>query len=140
MKNASLRLVLVCAVVAALWAVALLSPPRTIAYQILLNKAKKFGAKDCLFCHTPDDGGEGWNGRGRWLMEQKARRAAEKVDAEWLVDYKPDASPKPAQDQSPDPVRPLTSWGRFRGPNGTGVSNDRNVPVVWSEGDGVLWS
>ena len=26
-------------------------------------------------------------------------------------------------------------WTRFRGPNGTGVSPDKNVPVRWAEGD-----
>jgi outer membrane protein assembly factor BamB len=30
------------------------------------------------------------------------------------------------------------NWDRFRGPNGTGVSDDRNVPVRWTERD-VLW-
>jgi outer membrane protein assembly factor BamB len=30
-------------------------------------------------------------------------------------------------------------WPRFRGPNGTGIASDKNVPVRWSEGDGLLW-
>lgn len=30
-------------------------------------------------------------------------------------------------------------WPRFRGPNGAGVAPDRDVPVRWSAGDGVLW-
>jgi outer membrane protein assembly factor BamB len=30
-------------------------------------------------------------------------------------------------------------WPRFRGPNGTGIASDRNVPVRWSGGDGLLW-
>ena len=30
-------------------------------------------------------------------------------------------------------------WPRFRGPNGTGVSTDKDVPVSWSEKDGILW-
>ena len=30
-------------------------------------------------------------------------------------------------------------WPRFRGPNGTGVSTDKDVPVQWSDKDGVLW-
>src|SRR5436305_591925 len=30
-------------------------------------------------------------------------------------------------------------WPRFRGPNGTGIATDKNVPVRWSEGDGLLW-
>src|ERR1700674_2870066 len=30
-------------------------------------------------------------------------------------------------------------WPRFRGPNGTGVSTDKDVPVQWTDKDGVLW-
>jgi outer membrane protein assembly factor BamB len=31
------------------------------------------------------------------------------------------------------------NWPRFRGPNGTGVSADKDVPVKWDEGSGILW-
>jgi outer membrane protein assembly factor BamB len=31
------------------------------------------------------------------------------------------------------------SWDRFRGPNGTGVAADKDVPVRWTAEDGVLW-
>jgi outer membrane protein assembly factor BamB len=31
-----------------------------------------------------------------------------------------------------------SDWPRFRGPNGTGVSTDKDVPVTWSA-DNVLW-
>jgi outer membrane protein assembly factor BamB len=31
------------------------------------------------------------------------------------------------------------NWPRFRGPNGTGVSADKDVPVQWSATEGVLW-
>jgi outer membrane protein assembly factor BamB len=31
------------------------------------------------------------------------------------------------------------SWSRFRGPNGTGIAADRDVPVKWNGADGVLW-
>src|SRR6185312_6180378 len=31
------------------------------------------------------------------------------------------------------------NWPRFRGPNGTGVSADKDVPVKWDEGSGLLW-
>jgi outer membrane protein assembly factor BamB len=30
-------------------------------------------------------------------------------------------------------------WSRFRGPNGTGISNDKHVAVQWTETKGVLW-
>jgi hypothetical protein len=30
-------------------------------------------------------------------------------------------------------------WPRFRGPNGTGVSADKDVPIQWTATEGVLW-
>ena len=62
---------------------------QTFGYPPLLAKARKFGAKDCTFCHVDPDGGPPWNERGRWLISEKERRGAETVDVEWLVDYKP---------------------------------------------------
>jgi outer membrane protein assembly factor BamB len=31
------------------------------------------------------------------------------------------------------------NWPRFRGPNGEGVSASKNVPVQWTERDGLVW-
>lgn len=31
------------------------------------------------------------------------------------------------------------NWPRFRGPNGTGISPDKNIPTQFSDKDGVLW-
>jgi outer membrane protein assembly factor BamB len=31
-----------------------------------------------------------------------------------------------------------SNWPRFRGPNGTGIANDRTIPVVWNSNN-VLW-
>jgi outer membrane protein assembly factor BamB len=31
------------------------------------------------------------------------------------------------------------NWPRFRGPNGTGVAADKDVPIKWDESGGVLW-
>jgi outer membrane protein assembly factor BamB len=31
------------------------------------------------------------------------------------------------------------NWPRFRGPNGTGIADDKGIPVQWSEKDGILW-
>jgi hypothetical protein len=61
----------------------------TLGYPPLLVKAKKFGAKDCTFCHVDPEGGPPWNERGQWLIKEKERRGAETVDVEWLADYKP---------------------------------------------------
>jgi hypothetical protein len=59
------------------------------AYPPFLVKAKKFGAKDCTFCHLNAEGGPGWNQRGEWLRTEKQRRGVDEVDVEWLADYKP---------------------------------------------------
>lgn len=61
----------------------------TLGYPPLLVKARKFGAKDCTFCHVDPDGGPPWNERGQWLIKEKERRGADTVDVEWLAAYKP---------------------------------------------------
>jgi outer membrane protein assembly factor BamB len=33
---------------------------------------------------------------------------------------------------------PAADWPRFRGPNGTGTSDDKDIPVVW-KADNILW-
>lgn len=67
---------------------------QTFGYPPLLAKARKFGAKDCTFCHVDPEGGPPWNDRGKWLISEKERRVADTVDVEWLVDYKPGAEKK----------------------------------------------
>jgi ketosteroid isomerase-like protein len=71
----------------------------TLGYPPMLVKAKKFGAKDCTFCHVDPEGGPPWNERGQWLIKEKERRAAETVEVEWLADYKPGQ----AQDKKAEP-------------------------------------
>lgn len=90
-------LIFLASIVAALSTQALGYPP-------FLVKAKKFGAKDCTFCHVDPDGGPPWNDRGKWLIGEKERRGAETVDVEWLADYKPGkvADQKPADAAKPD--------------------------------------
>jgi hypothetical protein len=61
---------------------------RTRAYPAYLRQAVKFGAKNCLFCHSKPEGGEGWNARGQWLISEKERRKADEVDVQWLAEYK----------------------------------------------------
>jgi hypothetical protein len=60
----------------------------TQAYPPFVKKAAEYGAKDCTFCHTKAEGGEGWNKRGNWLIAEKAKRKADAVDPTWLADYK----------------------------------------------------
>lgn len=61
----------------------------SFAYPPFLKVARKFGAKDCTFCHVNPEGGDPFNERGKWLSAEKDRRSADVVDPEWLVDYKP---------------------------------------------------
>jgi ketosteroid isomerase-like protein len=58
------------------------------AFPPFVGKAKKFGAKDCTFCHVDPLGGPPWNDRGKWLIAEKTRRNADAIDVEWLADYK----------------------------------------------------
>jgi len=74
-------------IAAVLFFTALGSAFTTQAYPPFLKKAQKFGARDCLFCHTHAEGGEGWNDRGQWLIAEKDRRNADAIDVEWLKDY-----------------------------------------------------
>jgi outer membrane protein assembly factor BamB len=32
-----------------------------------------------------------------------------------------------------------SDWPRFRGPNGTGASADKDIPIQWSEKENILW-
>ncbi len=80
---------------------------QTFGYPPLLVKAKKFGAKDCTFCHVDPDGGPPWNERGQWLVKEKERRGADTVDVEWLANYKPGQveAQKPADAAKPDAAK-----------------------------------
>jgi Domain of unknown function (DUF3471) len=88
---------------------------QSLGYPPLLAKAKKFGAKDCTFCHVDPEGGPPWNERGQWLIKEKERRKADTVDVEWLADYKPSATqaPKPAESAKPgDTAKPSAKAGK----------------------------
>src|ERR1700752_5366961 len=54
------------AIIAALASESLASPP-------FVAKSRKFGAKDCTFCHVEPEGGPPWNDRGKWLVAEKER-------------------------------------------------------------------
>lgn len=74
--------------------VMMLPESRSLAYPNFLREARKFGARDCSFCHVHPEGGNSWNERGLWLIREKDRRKAEVIDVNWLADYKPEA-PEP---------------------------------------------
>lgn len=88
-------LVFAIAIIAALSSESLAFPP-------FVAKSRKFGAKDCTFCHIEPEGGPPWNDRGKWLIAEKDRRGAEVVDVEWLAEYKPGAA---AQQKPAEPAK-----------------------------------
>jgi len=69
----------------------------TEAYPPFVKKAEKYGAKNCLFCHTQASGGEGWNKRGDWLIAEKDKRKADAIDVTWLEEYKEEEGEKKPQ-------------------------------------------
>jgi len=80
---------------------------QSFPYPSYLPKARKYGARDCSFCHADAAGGNSWNARGRWLIREKERRRADDIDADWLADYKPESSdnevaPKKTFPDTPD--------------------------------------
>ena len=103
MKNIkiSIAVVFVVSIVAAL-------AGEAFGYPLFLNKSRKFGAKDCTFCHVALEGGAPWNERGQWLIEEKARRGADAIDVEWLAEYKPGkkVEAKKAEDTKPADTKP----------------------------------
>lgn len=65
------------------------------AYPPFVRQSAKFGAKDCTFCHTKREGGEGWNERGNWLIAEKDKRKADSINVEWLSEYASSATAAP---------------------------------------------
>jgi hypothetical protein len=76
---------------------------QSFGYPPFLAKARKFGAKDCTYCHVAPEGGAPWNARGQWLIKEKERRGADAVDVEWLSEYKegPSDDKKPVEEKKP---------------------------------------
>jgi hypothetical protein len=79
-----------------------------LGYPPFLVKARKFGAKDCTFCHVQPEGGPPFTERGEWLVAEKERRKAEVVNPEWLADYKPGAVKKAEPNPEPNPSQQQT--------------------------------
>jgi hypothetical protein len=55
-------------------------------------KAAGVAVKDCTSCHVDklpkkDEGKHELNDAGKWLMAEKDKRGAKKVDGAWLKDY-----------------------------------------------------
>ena len=66
-------------------AVSVLLAARASGSPDLFVPAMEYGAKDCGFCHLTPQGGEANNERGLWLVAERERRGAEKVDVAWLA-------------------------------------------------------
>ncbi|HVG21241.1 MAG TPA: DUF4440 domain-containing protein, partial [Blastocatellia bacterium] len=79
----------------------------SFAYPPFLAKARKFGAKDCTFCHVDPEGGAPWNERGQWLIKEKERRGADAVNVDWLAEFKSGKAGdnKPAAPAKPDETK-----------------------------------
>jgi hypothetical protein len=69
------------------------SPAR--ATMEMQKKAKEAGvaeATSCLYCHNeklPKKGAVTNNERGKWLVDQKAKKNAKEIDVAWLKEYVP---------------------------------------------------
>jgi hypothetical protein len=68
------------------------------------ERAEELGitSRNCYVCHgakLPLAGFELYNRRGRYLVDEKARREAERADMSWLADYVEETE----EDQKPPP-------------------------------------
>jgi hypothetical protein len=81
------------AAAAVLWAAWMLLTPSPTSATLDMQKdakAKGFPAANCMYCHNeklPKAGAVSHNERGAWLVAEKAKRNADKVDMAWLKDY-----------------------------------------------------
>jgi hypothetical protein len=81
------------AVVTLFWAGWMLLSGTSSATMAIQKKAKEAGIKadNCQYCHTeklPKKDAVTMNDRGKWLVDQKAKKNAKEVDPAWLKDYK----------------------------------------------------
>lgn len=76
---------------ALLFLLVITQPART--YPPFLAKAKALGfpAQDCTYCHVNPTGGDPLGPRAEWLVKEKEKRSADRIDIAWLKDYPDDA-------------------------------------------------
>jgi hypothetical protein len=90
----------------------LIKPSFTFPSYMKAARAQSYPAANCSYCHLTIDTGRGWNERGLWLIDQKKKHKADKVDVAWLKDYRPsgdkDAQVKPKVETkaTPEPAKP----------------------------------
>jgi hypothetical protein len=93
MKRTGSRLGL--AVIALVWCAWIALSGTSTATMAMQKKAKELGfpVSDCTYCHNekmPKKGESTYNDRGKWLMDQKAKKGASEVDVAWLKEYPAD--------------------------------------------------
>ena len=88
-------------------ACALYAAGTTQAYPPFLKQAAQFGAQDCTFCHQKPEGGEGWNQRGNWLLAEKTKRKADKIEVAWLTEFGDKAKTESVS------VKPADQWAEL---------------------------
>ena len=81
--------------VAVFWCAWMLLSGTSSATLPIQKKAKEAGfpADNCMYCHNeklPKKDAVSHNDRGKWLIAEKAKRAAKEVDPAWLKDYPAD--------------------------------------------------
>jgi hypothetical protein len=82
-------------VVLVAWCAGMLLSVASSADMAIQKQAKAAGvpANNCLYCHNesmPKKDKETPNDRGKWLVAEKEKRGAQKVDGAWLKDYPAD--------------------------------------------------
>jgi hypothetical protein len=75
---------------AGLWFVA--APPVAATMEMQKEaKAAGFEVQGCAYCHVeklPKKGASTYNERGKFLLAEKDKRKADKIDVQWLKEYK----------------------------------------------------
>jgi gluconate kinase len=81
------------ATIALFWAGMVILSGTSTANMAIQKSAKAAGiaADNCQYCHMekmPKKDAVTMNDRGKWLVDQKAKKGAKEVDGAWLKDYK----------------------------------------------------
>lgn len=74
------------------WLLAPAPANATFEFQKAAKAAGLTEITGCVSCHVeklPKKGAVTSNERGKWLVAEKAKRKAEKIDVTWLKDYQP---------------------------------------------------
>ena len=83
--------------------------------------------------HEAEDNGQ--------IATNTGNNATESVETENITDTDGNAEPQPVQTVASDWDLPTEHWPTFRGPDGSGISTAKNLPIAWNAetGEGILW-